>query len=362
MSVFFGAVIHTAFNVVLFVLVLRSETRFFDVVILAISGTLIEAFLSPYVLPSIILLLAILIMDTTRYEYFPLLSATAGVTMFMKFDIGLAALSVVLVGNVWLYVRNERRLVLASLGSWFLVLIVGGLLLMKNPATFGSFLFGSMQLAIGFGPSMAMNGPWWQLVIVAVVVLSLVVYFFRNMLRNQLSPRLWLSLGFLFFTYKEGIVRQDLHMLVFFGGWALFYGLIYLKERKRVLRMVVLFLLVLLLVAGVRSAQFGTGRLAYVRSVYAPGNLPETIDLLQNGNRASQIFMMSVDGVRNSYSLSPGTIAVLSNHTVDIFPWEVFLAYAYGLRWYSSCFSELLNLYNIFGRDKRRTLHSLQCT
>jgi len=332
-SVIFEAVVHVAFYAALLVLVLNRERRLVDGAVLALTGTLIGAFLDVYVVSAVLLVLAILVMDGRHHEWFVIISGTTAVCMFLKFDVGLATLSIMLLGVAWLFFKKERRLALVSFGAWLFAFLVVGLLLMKSGDAFSSFLIGSVQLAAGFGPAMAKDGPLWQLAVGAVGVVAVLIYLLRQILYRAGPTTLWLSVGFLFLSYKEGIVRQDLHILTLYGACALFLGLAYSVERRKPWRLAFLFLIVLLLGSGIRASQFGTGRLTYLKSVYAPENVFQTVNLGLNEDVPGQIFANSVEQLRAYYALSPATLGILTNRTVDVFPWENSIAYAYGFRW-----------------------------
>lgn len=69
--------------------------------------------------------------------------------------------------------------------------------------------------------------------------------------------------------------------------------------------------------------------------MYSNSNLSRNSNcaLLSDSSTASATFKSSVKDLQNQYPLSPEILAMLANHTVDVFPWDVALAYAYGLDW-----------------------------
>jgi len=335
-AVIFRVAIHTLFYLVLMMFVFESENRIFNAVALAFSGTILEAALlyGGYLLAAVIFLSAVYLIAEEHYSYFPWLSAFAATAPFFKFDIGLVGLATIVLGSAWLYFEGHRRLALISLAVWASVFITVGIALTRTFETLASYVAGCYQIAIGFGPAMAEAGPPWEIYVAVIAAGVLMAYFLSGIARRKFSVVTILSLGFLFFSFKEGFVRQDLgHVVVFFGAWALFFGLAQMRERNALIRKCCILLFVLLLVS--------EGLVFYINSpgtfvppgTYAPANLRETVGLMSHPSVASRMSASSLSEVRSQYGLSNLTIDSLAHHSVDIFPWDTAMAVAYGMRW-----------------------------
>ncbi len=197
-AVVFRITIHTLFYLSLLLLVLKNEHRLFTAVTLAVSGTIIESVLQePFLLAAVFLLIAIYLIVEERYWYFPLLSAFAATTPFFKLDIGLAVFATMILGDGFLYFKGRRRLTLVSLAAYSSVFIFAGIALTKSVGTLASFVVGSYQIVIGFGPAMAVDGPPWEAYIGIIAVAAFVLYFIREVRTKKFSPVVILSLGFL---------------------------------------------------------------------------------------------------------------------------------------------------------------------
>jgi len=335
-AVIFRVGIHTLFYVALMMFVFKSENRIFNAVTLAFSGTIIEALLQEaYLLGAVIFLFAVYLITEEHYSYFPWLSAFAATAQFFKIDSGLVSLATVILGSMWLYFKGYRRLAFISLATWAAVFIIAGIALTKNFETLASFVAGSYQIAIGFGPAMTSAGPLWEIYVALIAVGALALYFLYGMAVKKFSPVTMLSLGFLFFSFKEGFVRQDLgHVIIFFGAWALFFGLAQMRERNGFIRKGCILLFVILLVSGTCLAYYvNSPGTFFPRALYAPANFTETIGLMSDPSIGSRMFASSLSHVRSQYGLSNLTINSLTNHSVDIFPWDVAMAVAYGMEW-----------------------------
>ncbi len=331
-AVAFRILIHTLFYLVLLFLVLKSEHHLFNAVIFAFSGTIIESVLQEsYVLAAVFLLIAIYLIVEERYSYFPLLSAFAATTPFFKLDIGLAVFATMILGTGFLYFKGHHRLALLSLFAWTSVFILAGIVLTKSFETLASFVVGSYQVAIGFGPAMSLDGPLWEVYIGIIAGVVFMLHFIREVRTKNFSPVVILSLGFLFFAFKEGFVRQDgSHVIVFFGASALFFGLAQIKERNKVIRNGCILMLVLLLVCQGMAIYPGN---FIIGGRYSPTNFTDTIALMSNPSVSSRMFSSSLLYVRSQYPLSNNTIKLLSNNSVDVFPWDVAMLLAYGMTW-----------------------------
>lgn len=334
-AVIFGVIIHTLFYLVLLMLVFKSEHRLLNGAALAFSGTIIEVALrEAYLLAVVIFLFAVYLIAEEHYSYFPWLSAVAATVPFFKIDIGLASLATIILGSAWLYSKRYWRLAFISLVAWASVFIIAGIALTKSVETLATFVAGSYQLTIGFGPAMGVVGPLWEMYIVVIVTVSLALYLIYQMRIGKISAVTILSLGFLFLSYKEGFIRQDLgHVIVFFGAWALFFGLAQLRERNGLIRKGCILLFVLLLVSEGLAFYTTPPGIFPPSGTYAPANFTETIELMSDPSVASRMFASSLSEVRKGYGLSNSTIDALTNHTVDIFPWDVAMALAYGMKW-----------------------------
>lgn len=337
-SVIFGVVVHTAFYATLAIFAWRND-KLLNGLVLAFSGTLIENFFfGEYVIPALLLLCLILLIEHKRYCFVAPLSAIAAITVYVKTDIGLLSFATLLLALGWIASKHKYRIVVISLAAYAASFVSVGYFLIRSDEAFSLFLIGSSQVTLGYSSAMSIDGPFWQLAIAAVALVSLIVYSLLQVKSKKLSPILFVSLGFFFITFKEGFVRQDLHVLIFFGGWALFFVLSFVSSgrftRKNRLKLFLLLMTLMLLVSGVRSPQMG--RLGYLRIVYSPAHLTNpflTAYLLSNPHLAEQEFSDSVNALKLEYGLSSETIRMISNHTVDVFQKDVSLAYSNGLQW-----------------------------
>jgi hypothetical protein len=333
-AVIFRASLHAMFYLFLLILVLRNGARPFDAVLIAFSATIVEATIQiAYLLAAVILVCAVLLITEKHYTLFPLLSGLGATAPFFKADIGMASLLTTVVGASWIYFRGNRRVALLSLTTWFSVFLVAGAALTRSIESLDSFVAGSYQISIGYGPAMYFPGPLWQEFVGILAITALGLILIRELWIKRLSPITVLSLGFLFLALKEGFVRQDPgHVIIFFGAWALFFGLLQLREQNRLIRKGCFLILVLLLASEALTFLPYAGTWL-PGGTYSATNLAQTVELVSNPADPSRMFSSSLLRTRNQYSLSKATVAELDGHSVDIFPWDVAIAPAYGMTW-----------------------------
>jgi hypothetical protein len=345
--------VHIAFFLSLAVFALRSENRLVNAIMLGVSAPIIEPFLgTAYTLGVVILVMSYLAVCSAKRAYLVLLSVVAALSFYIKADIGILSLAIMLVATTWAYLRQPFWKSLPPLLIYAGSLTVAGLILTRSPGILLSFLLGYLQLVAGYGNAMSIDlMPFWFILFPLLASLAIVTLITK---RSSVRSRLFfaLSIPFLFITYKEGFVREDLHVLIFFAAWSLFCLLFQAvtahSPRKRA-KIIAIGLAVILLGSGVElwgmtflhsnsssPIVFAANISEFVEAVYAPSRLQsvsQDLQLVAQQRRAQAIYNDTVVAARSAYPLSNKTLAIFHGHTVDVLPWDVSLAYVYGLQW-----------------------------
>jgi hypothetical protein len=342
-SVAFRIVVHTAFYAALGAFALKSNNRAFNILLISFSAGIVEAlYFDVYLLPATVLILSYLaVCNPKTVHYLPLLSILAAIPVYVKYDAGLLSLATMVLTASWLALRRRYLISLAMLAAYVAsLMLIGVLILRYTPQELLLYFYRAAPIVLGYGDAMSIDGPALEIAIAAISGVAVGFLALHELLRRRPSPIFFLSLGFLFVTFKIGFVRQDLHVVIFFAGWALFLILYQAtvskaaapkKENLRVWIISFLFIFILL-ISGMSLFGFSSA----VQDAYGTTNvlnLTNTVQLLSNPQMASLEFTNSVQAVRTEYALSPAVLARLSNHTVDVFPWDVALVYAYDLEW-----------------------------
>lgn len=357
-SVAFIDIIHFAFFMSLAVFSLRSEERLLNAVILGFSAPAIEGLLlanaHPYELGAVLLFAFYFLTRDSKRNYTLVLAALAGIIFYVKVDIGLLSFLLTLAATTWVYFRDRRLTSLAPIATYAGFMFGFGVLLTGNIQNLASFIVGYEQIAVGFGNALSYDAyvtpwlilfPFLSLLILAIIIIAEVSSHTRLLL--------FLSIPFLFITYKEGFVREDIgHILIFLAGWSLvallFQATISRKSRR--IKIIALVLALILLGSGVEywgimivspgqpvdRASVMRNASTYFLRTYGPSrfhSISRTFDLAFFPGKATSAFRRTVSTTRLFYHLSNTTLSMLRGHTVDVLPWDVSLAYAYGLHW-----------------------------
>jgi hypothetical protein len=162
--------------------------------------------------------------------------ALAALCLFMKFTLGVAALTIVLAGEVVRWSQRNRQWppaqfvsVAAYVASVALLTVVH----FESPQNLLTWAATSFELAAGF--SSAMSLPAHSSVLAAGVVVLLIVFF--SVLRLMRGEPAVLIVGFIFslailLSFKHGFVRQDVHITNFFPFAIVVLGLLALVSRE----------------------------------------------------------------------------------------------------------------------------------
>lgn len=341
-AVVFLAILQTTFFVSLAAYALDNQNRLQTILLLAPLSLFISAFeASTYQLASVVVILSYLLLSRkTGWRFFPLLGVFAAGCFFIKPDLGFLSFAAVIVGTIWLFKNGSCRLASSILVAYASFFIIIGLIVTGGFTGFLQFIKGYFELTSGYNDAMAIDQwPFWFILFPlasSILLLIIVVSEIQNVRARLLIA---LSVGLLFMSYKYGYVRADLHILAFFGVWALFFLLVQGTTKLRSIRLAAVIMVAILLVnAGFLASNPPNlaGSISLVRGIYGPGSLsdlPSTIHLLVNQREAEATFVDSVYAARQAYPLSNATLSILRGHTVDVLPYDVALLYVYELNW-----------------------------
>jgi hypothetical protein len=262
--------------------------------------------------------------------------------------------------------------------SYFIFLISLWLVTRQDLANFIRYLHNRIEISGGYGDAMAIQGPSWQVYVGLISILSLLVLFIYSVKENKRNLLLFLllNLSILFVAFKHGFVRQDMsHVLGFFQVYLLFFGLTLIitiqeiSKTKKISHSIV---------ESVRQFKIGRkrmnnralnskrGEIANAKSNYgvfsislnifmililmfslyfvAPWILNENImtkspsyslagRFLTNSTLFHETVEYLKEKTRHDYPLDQQAIKYINEKTVDVFPWDIALCWAYNLNW-----------------------------
>lgn len=178
-----------------------------------------------YVCYLVILWLSILWFDQNRVRYLVPLSFVVSLCFFMKFSSAVFTISAILVFVVVSSIR-ERRLNKASsylLLSIPIMVIIGYLIYNPSLVDLYHYVLGGFEISSGFNSAMSLNLNTGYL----VQALTLgVIFAFALLLMSRLDTNFFMYMciyaGPMFFIFKHGFVRSDLHTEAFYRNFTLY--------------------------------------------------------------------------------------------------------------------------------------------
>jgi len=207
---------------------------------------------------------------------FLLVAAFSGPLWLAKFSVGMGLATIVVAGAVaWRWVcRGDISGTIAILFAHLASFLCAAWILLGSPSNLLLWLRASFEIAGGYSVAMSYDPGWTDqrkgVAICAAYVISLAALF---RLRRRVALPLVLLAGPLFLVFKAGFVREDAHVMSFFGFAAAALAiplLIGTSAKERVVTVVALLLVVGLGIRAARArkylsvtafAQVATGRL-----------------------------------------------------------------------------------------------------
>jgi hypothetical protein len=352
--------VHFAFYLCLAAFALQSERKLLNTIILSSLAPSIEFILgTPYTFSALFLVATYLTTRNRKFPHITILAIISAFSFYFKAEIGLLSFGIVLVATAWAYFKERCLKSLVPLIAYVISLVGIGLVVTGSLQILDSFLFGYMQIGAGYQSAMSIEVgirhgmPQWFILFPLLTGIAILILVVKDNLRIP-DTRLFftLSFPFLFITYKEGFVRADLHVLVFFSCWALFCLLLqstFAKSGRRA-SLVAIFLALILLGTAIQvmgmvyvsngepinGATLLKNTSVFVQNVYGFPRFQATFrnfEYVTQPTLSQATFDDTILATRSTYPLSENTVTMLRGHTVDILPWDDSLAYVYGLQW-----------------------------
>jgi hypothetical protein len=332
----------TAYMLVLrfaFVLALfASARRTFGVVGGLMIALVVASVDSLLVEPTVFLIFAVWALGTElRHRHLlgcaVIAGAFAGLEFLNKVSVGgsLVVLTAVFVLSLG---GRRRDYALAALVGFVVSVIVFWTAVGQPVTALPDYVLNSAQISLGYGSAVGIDAPGlgWQYT-AAFVALALGLWAAWQV-GFGLQPRQRWGIGLLwvvfwFFAFKEGFVRHDINHVVFFFDAALGGFLAFgFRRPQRVFALSGIAALVVFALAAQGNSL--TTDLDPTRDVSLAVN--QVRDLL-NPSRRAAIVAAGRAAIESAEPISPAALRLLRGHTVDVWPSEIALAWAYGLDW-----------------------------
>jgi hypothetical protein len=201
-----------------------------------------------------------------------------------------------------------------------------------------NYFYNGIEISNGYTEALSYPGPGWQ---VFLGIFCLCIFIFTIIPSAKESKKnvlvfLLLNLGILLVSFKHGFIRQDGHQLIFFQICLLLFLLLsiliysYSSDRKlKSVNYFNVFLIISLLLTLYHLAPWLLND--SINNKYQDYVLSEK--MVDDPGLFEEQVIAHKNLVRDYYPLDKSITKYLENKTVDIFPWDISLAWAYGLEW-----------------------------
>ena len=254
----------------------------------------------------------------------------------IKFTALLISLSILFFLFFFFIHKKQFKYFLYMLLTYILSVLLLWIIAGQRIANLPTYLFNSYQVAQGYNAAMSINGRMSQLYIGIFLIGVLVLTLLLSGLDGRFNVMVFILItsGFIFMSFKHAFVRHDFgHVQPFFVSMLLVLSFLYILHRYdicvlvRSLTLIVICILAFFIFKKNRLVVMPdfSGKISAVKSA---------LSLAANASRHKEIIGQTKDMMRKGYSLNEETLRHIHSKSVDIFPWEAALTYAYDLRWF----------------------------
>lgn len=216
------------------------------------------------------------------------------------------------------------------------------LTMQQHPENILPYLIGGFELTRGYSEAMATAGSLWNVIAGCISILFIImvgIYFFVHKRTDLII--FFIMIGFILFSvFKSGFVRHDHHVLIFLAVYALILGFILVlltRELKASKIKPFMTFGVILCLAMIGSFVASICIIApWAPQANVISNAPSTelsLRLMSDETLFDNLVASRKESIRDVYPLETILVDRINNQSVDIFPWDVALCWAYDLNW-----------------------------
>lgn len=242
----------------------------------------------------------------------------------------------VLIFMVIFYIYKKQILLLCCMLLSYIVSLLALLFAAgQKISSFPAYVLNSAEISSGYNSAMYYEGPWRDVFVGFFAVGLLIFLMVSSILKNKpgLISFILINIGFLFVSFKHGFIRHDAHINVFFANTLLVFCIIWIANKKqftllqRCLSLALILVFIGLIFKGNQKLIIPDlgGKFKIVRSAATLATMDAT--------SKARLLEGIKQRVKATYSLNNETLRYVDNKTVDIMPWEISMAFAYGMKW-----------------------------
>jgi hypothetical protein len=295
---------------------------------------------------SIILYLILLqkVQSKTVFFYLTLCGFLLAVDSLIKFDMLWNSLYLLLGFCVisFIFKRNARQGAIL-VGSYAVSFIALWFTSQQHFLNIIAYLIGGFELTKGYTDAMAFPGPFWQVCFGLISILILVMIGLFFLIRRNKTGFLFLILNLviLFSAFKSGFVRHDGgHILEFLGVFILFFGFLLIfitnesknRDNKKFYCTMIVFITIT--IGMLMTLTYITAPWVLQNNVISQESSHEfTLRLLSDQTYFDLLVDQQKEKIKREYPVNATLLKSIDNSSIDIFPWDIALCWAYDLNW-----------------------------
>jgi hypothetical protein len=215
------------------------------------------------------------------------------------------------------------------IGSMLILLVSTG----QKISNFPSYLLNSYEISDGYSSAMNVSGPIQQVVIGFCILALFGLLLLNSILRNKpgIIYFILISAGFVFVSFKHGLVRQDTsHIYIFFANALLIFISMYITNKKQLTSLMRSLILIFAFILA--AAIFKSFPRQIIPDIGGKFKIIGSAVSLATDDAATRAKILE-GAKRKMRTLEDETIKYIGNKSVDLIPWEISQAYGYNLNW-----------------------------
>jgi hypothetical protein len=284
------------------------------------------------------------VQSKTMFFYLIIVGFLLAIDSLIKFDMFWNALYLILgFCTITFILKHDTRQVETLVGSFAVSFFAIWFITQQHLTNFIAYLIGGFETTLGYTEAMAIPGPFWHVYIgfAALVLLLMVGIYFLIRKNKDGIIFLILNMFILFSAFKSGFVRHDPHghILEFICVFTVYFGILLIlimnfpnNYDKKV------FYALIILITICMGLFFTTTYIAapwvLTNNVVTQMSVHEsTLQLLSNQTYFVMLVDQRKEKIIGDYPVNATMIKSIDNSTIDIFPWDIALCWAYDLNW-----------------------------
>jgi len=348
-SVVYLYFVHVTFIVAIYLLLSRLNAKWYHylMVIAVFLLTFFSILMNWWLLISCAVLLYLILIGKVSQGHILPTTIFAGFCLalgsLMKFDIFFNSLFLIAMFCLLCFILKQDLMHGLTLIFSYLLSFIGlWVLASQNISNIIPYLVSGYQATRSYNEAMALNGPLWQVIIGMCSLGLIAILFFYCLLNGRKQELIFLVLNasILFTAFKSGYVRHDIHVIFFFSIFLLMFAILLVffttggtseteKSRLNLLRvLLIVFIISTSAAICVTAPEMVKDNLVFHGDIYEM-----TIRLSGNQMLFNQLVAGEKVSMEDKYPLDPSVLRIINNSTIDIFPWDVALLWAYNLSW-----------------------------